>query len=1177
MARQLTLEQAAAIHLRGISVGLTAGAGSGKTTVLTDRLLRDLDIAQGSAGLMRVVAMTYTDRAAREMKDRVREKCYELMAGAAPEDMEAWQSLISSLDLVRISTIHSFCQALLRNHALELGLDPQFQILDEAIAGGYLQQSIDEVLMELIEARDPDVMHLLQFYELHTVKNHLAMYVRNRFRIRLEEFLQRTTVEWAEEYERYYRGEYLPTILQEIMGSNAYTQIHALLKEHEPESPKLNDRRKILLQEFASIESPLDLAARMETIRENTNLAGAGNKKYQPDEVQESLKEHFGKLKKDFIKYTDATNIEPELFLEAAEWAQRFARITEKVNLHFAQLKQTVGAFDFDDLLLQTRDFLRENTAVCQKVAQGIDLLLVDEFQDTDPIQLDIVRLLCSADLKHGKLFAVGDVKQSIYRFRRADPTLFLQLKQELPPAGRLSMAMNFRSQPFILHFVNILFSRGMGEDYVGLTTIKKQISPQPCIEFLFPRISSTGRVKVGQLRQEEAGWIAARIKAMLQDRTPRIRTTLPDRTEGLRRVELGDIVLLFQSLTNIADYERALQSLDLDYYLVGGHAFFAQQEISDLANLCLAIADPWDEIALIGVLRSPFFNIDDQTLFLICHTTTSGHTRRKPLSEALFEPYSVELLAVDQRARVERAAALIQELRQRKDHVSLHEVLHTAITETGYDASLLWEPLGSRKLANLKKLISQAEKFHAHGFSMRDFALHLRESVLDETKEKFAATSPEVGNTIRIMTIHQSKGLEFPVVFVVDINRARQSDKQTAVLHADFGAIVEFPKDERNPKSNPVLQMFKYREKKEEEAQSLRLFYVATTRAKDHLILSAGLSCEKPSPSLWMKTVQDCFNIDTGLPNRDPVLGSLLTGIDSQKQIPQIKVHPTKPTWTKDPNTASNDHVSLLKLPEVIEAATAEEFPALSRPLTIDRDYIREISVSQIEVLAEDKSVSHSHLDHGEDEDEELSRFNLSADDKTLLGELTHAVLQYRPYSKPDPLTLSQRILRTARLFRVDHRDEFLFAAQKRLTKFLDSDVYQQLQTANECYSELDFRLPWKIERSKSRVDSPYLTINGSIDLLASWSPDKYWIIDFKTGKLPENPKQLTQIYGVQMYLYHRVMQETYGHPPEKILLIEMSTRFRVHDLTAVIQQSSRIEATIQDILDNLHLQPAT
>ncbi len=294
---------------------------------------------------------------------------------------------------------------------------------------------------------------------------------------------------------------------------------------------------------------------------------------------------------------------------------------------------------------------------------------------------------------------------------------------------------------------------------------------------------------------------------------------------------------------------------------MVGGHAFYAQQEIHDVVNFLRAFASPSDAVSLAGVLRSPIFALTDETLFWLAQ-----HSRG--LAAGLFDDQLPRELDAKQLSRVQFAAATLRHLRDRKDRISITELLNEALAITGYDAALLAEFMGERKLANLRKLIDQARAFDQSGvFGLADFIVQLSDFVAEMPREPLAATHPEGANVVRLMTIHQAKGLEFPIVFVPDINRCAKGNEDQAAFHPQWGPLVKLPARSDRNGTISGLDLYQQLNAAEDQAELIRLLYVATTRAADYLVLSGGLSpkdFESPSAP-WLKLLAERFDLKTG------------------------------------------------------------------------------------------------------------------------------------------------------------------------------------------------------------------------------------------------------------------------------------------------------------------------
>ena len=598
-------------------------------------------------------------------------------------------------------------------------------------------------------------------------------------------------------------------------------------------------RGEVLRQRLPLLAEAVDPAAALGQLRDATIVQGGGGKKaWSSGDIYEEYSAAAKTLRATIDKVSELATFNPKDALPAAEASLALLDIARGLATAYQKRKQQLAALDFDDLLIAARELLTgpARAELRQRLAAQTKLLLVDEFQDTDPLQVELVRALCDGHVTDGTLFFVGDYKQSIYRFRGADPHVFRRLRDEVPAAGRLPLTRNFRSQPAVIEFINRLFAREIGAEYEPLEAHWPQLGQTPAVEFIWaiepevergasdidsfnPEPTATARSKgtsavadgsglneqsesegspAERNRRREARWIARRLRAMLDSGEKLVGESDAEGRPTLRAVRPGDITLLFRALTNVEYYEEALREHGIDYYLVGGHAFYAQQEIFDIVNLLRAVANPCDEVALAGVLRSPMFSILDETLYRLSkhERGLSGgfwsvipYVRPSSLAHPTGQagkPDALDSIADDELDRLRFAAQTLAELRAEKDRAPIAELIHKSLERTGYDAVLLAEFLGERKLANLHKLIEQARDFDATGiFTFADFIVQLSQFVARQPDEPLAATQPESINAVRLMSIHQSKGLEFPVVFVVDLDRPRRRGGRRRRIYA--------------------------------------------------------------------------------------------------------------------------------------------------------------------------------------------------------------------------------------------------------------------------------------------------------------------------------------------------------------------------------------------------------
>lgn len=1155
-----TDQQAAAILTREVSIALSAGAGCGKTFVLTQRFLAGLEPQTVSTSLRSMVAITFTDRAAREMRDRIRSACHHRLQNCETEAVEHWLTILRGLDSARISTIHSFCTSLLRSQAVDAGLDPRFTVLEPALADTLLRNTARDVLHGLLEQGDEDASEFVLQFGLERSRDLARELVRQRFQISFPTFDDQTAESIAAEWKTRWHREFVPKLIDEFRNGRAARTLFELLRENSSTNPVMSQRRDALLawlQPDSEWPGPLEA---LQAIQEQARVQGGGKADTWPNsDIFDAIKKTMSDVRDDAKKLAETLDFNDDDLQMAAAFSARALRLAKHASVAYEAAKQSQGLLDFDDLLLRARDLLRDRPDVRDRVAGGVRLLMVDEFQDTDPVQADVVRMLCGDALTQGRLFLVGDAKQSIYRFRRADPGVFDRLRAEIPERGRLPLSVNFRSQPAVLNFVNHLFSAGMGASYEALTPFEDvQRSPVPAIEFLFatfdaqetamPRGRSRdsseadsaepGRASAHELRMREADWIARRCASLLADNTPRIRAKDALGQPTLRRVEPGDIVILFRALSSVQEYEAALRHYGIDYYLVGGKTFFAQQEIFDLLNLCRYLDNPEDLIGLVGVLRSPFFNLSDdsiQTLALTARTETGSVTSfaRPTLHDALQQEPPV-VLSDEQRRRMVFARDVLAELRRQKDRLPLSQLLTLAVERTGYDASLLTEHLGSRKVANLRKLIDMAQQFdRAELFTLKDFVDRLQTSVLDETDEEFATTLPETGDVVRLMSIHQSKGLEFPIVIVADIDRKGPPRTRSAVLHPELGALIKLPDAFGQSHENLGLKMFSLMERDADADETIRLFYVACTRAADYLILSAGCDPQAKKHSPWFELVSSHFDVATGLPRTDPLLGSSRAATAGRNLIPEICVHPVPPPVEKEKGATPERSVPVPHLAVTLRDAEPVDMPDLAQRIPRDTRDMPPISVSRLEVIDADlHGVTHVRGDR----DRDLGEMALDPDQATAMGSLVHSVMERVDFANPANW---EQLLKSSASYSKDRlNDETLAEARQMLARLMSSPLLDDLTSASKIYREVEFAIRWPDVSS----DQPVI-IRGVIDLLYEDPHGGWHVLDYKTNDFPARvaDELVLAPYELQLGIYAHAVTEWFGVVPCELSLVSL------------------------------------
>jgi ATP-dependent helicase/nuclease subunit A len=1158
---KLTSQQRRALEARDRSVALSAGAGCGKTFVLTERFLAAIDPGHPDAAeLSQVAAITFTDAAAREMRLRIRGRCRQ-RHGAAENSSEAaaWLQHLRNIDAARISTIHSFCAALLRGHAVEAQVDPQFELLDPAAADLLQLEVIDDWLRQWLIQRDPEVMQLAADLTVEKLRARIREMVSSLDDRRPREWLGLTPEELVQRWNALLLDQILPDFLRELARHEAFKRLGQILDPALAEDPQLAAHLRTLtgwLERIAQgrINDPREIGV----FRELAKTQGYSTEKRWHDAAHhQQYKRACEQLRKVidssiFGKYDS----DPAHARRVAHMGLALLRLASTVRDTLQQRKSERNQLDYDDLMQRARHMLTEpaNKHVTRQIAAGLKLLLVDEFQDTDPLQVELVQTLCP-DWQQSGLFIVGDSKQSIYRFRGAEPSVSRQVRQQLPPDSQLALTANFRSQPAIIDFVNALFFDTLDEPYEALQATKAQVTPTPAIEFVWAPITPTPSHASGDVaasagqssndratsddtsvspgalpkgttaegRRREARWIARRLADLIECQAPLVAVDAgEDEPPTARPVQPGDVAILLRAMSDVAIYEEALREHGLDYHLVGGMAFYAQQEVFDVLNLLRAVSSTIDEPSLAGTLRSPMFALEDEALYWL----VAEHGSLNAALEAGTVPPALESPQAD---RFRRAVRVLARLRAEKDRLLVAPLLRLACAETGYDAVLQAEFLGDRKLANLEKLIEQARSLdRTSPGDLGGFVTQLSELVAQAPKEAQAATQAE-GNVVRLMTIHAAKGLEFPVVVIPDLDRRPNLSPGAAALDRRFGPVV--PGVEGSGITGAELARMVAAIEEAEERK--RLLYVACTRAADYLILGASIDdLERPKFD-WLRMIGDRFDLATGA-YRGPARPWELGG------PPQIRVITSPPQWGSTTVAARRS----VDLPQVIEQARAAAekssgiVPYEARDIPFDVRHQLRFSFSRMTgELA--RMAARGEEGTGREEQWEraealppTSHFEIASEvGPREIGILVHAALEQLDFSNPDDVSAACEMAAAA--CHLPHAAQQ--AAEALLGQFLKTARARELATAEQVLRERDFLLPWSLP------DDPVTGrhLQGVIDCLYLDSEGNWKLLDYKTNRItPADVPRVAARYELQLYVYALACYQGLGSWPAEVVL---------------------------------------
>ena len=785
VAERFTEEQAEAIERRDGDLLLDASAGSGKTAVLVERFVKA--VQEDGLAVGEILAITFTEKAATELRERIRTRFREL------GDLEAARATEGAF----ISTIHGFCARVLRGVALNAGLDPQFAVLDGPQSERLADQAFDAALEAL--ARDASGgIELIASYGPGALRGAIiAVYAELRARGALEPSL--------------------PPL--------------APAPDLDQARDELERAADALTAELGEIESP---SARVQQALERLDRCA---------EVSASAEPWPGELDRLKLPGGNGSALCTPACARYGEALAAFRRACEHVRAErahllieqllggfgqrYAALKRSASGVDFADLELLVRQMFAQDAELRERYSRRFAHVMVDELQDTNAVQLELIDLVAS-----NNLFMVGDAQQSIYGFRHAAVELFEQRSKELERLGRqVTLRQNFRSRQEILDVLNAAFGQAMGERFRPLVAGRPDaVAGEPRVELL---VSDKGADwapdgLAAPWRLAEARALAARIAQLLE--------------QGAQPEE---IVVLTRATTDLRAYERALEELAVPTYVIGGRGYWEHPQVLDVVAYLRALANPRDEEALYTVLASPFLGITPDALVILAAAARGAE--RDPWW-MLREPEGrLDVLSSEERDALSTFARWFAHERKIAAYAGVEELIERALERSGYDLAMLAMAGGQRRLANVRKLMRLAREHEAlAGRGLSGFlelvAARRHGFGGGASRESEAPVEGEALSAVRLMTIHRAKGLEFKTVCVADLGRGPMNRAELLRLGTDgrFGMRLAQPGTAKRQPALDYAELGDERQRFEREEER-RLFYVAMTRACERLIVSGA------------------------------------------------------------------------------------------------------------------------------------------------------------------------------------------------------------------------------------------------------------------------------------------------------------------------------------------------
>lgn len=899
-----TSEQQAAIAIRHANLLVSAAAGSGKTAVLVERVIQL--ILSGETEVDKLLVVTYTNAAAGEMRERIEKAVTEAIENKRG-DVKLLSEQLKKLNRSSIKTFHAFCLDVIRSHFQLIDIDPSFRMINDSEKMIMIEDALDEVLESAYESLEPDFVSLVEAFSgnRNDVKLRQMVLQLYGFILAHPDPLSFLATQW-EIYEgdsHPVRQEWSNILLNHFreLIDNGLEHIEAAIDIcHMPGGPTpyiktlQSDHEKLLaLKEASEIGlKALSLAVenlkfdRIATIKKDEKDLYSEAfiikvKEFTRDKV---VKKQVVDVIKNFFAYKALDQFEEEMALQAPV-VKALAQLTASFYEVFSARKRENNLMDFSDLEHFAVAVL-QNEKVCELYRTQFDYIFVDEYQDASAIQEYIV----NAIKRKGNVFMVGDVKQSIYKFRLADPTLFLQkyktfthvdtllkgqksdpfvfqkvnayLKQcDEEQFVRIDLRSNFRSRPSLLNDVNDIFENIMSETIgdVAYDAAAKLYGKMHFEETEGPYVEAlviskkdlsdeeTDHLELLKSDEIEARVVAGKIKKLIG--TP---IYFP-KIQAVKRCRYKDITLLLRSTRSwSATIEQVFIDEGIPLYAESQTGYFDTLEIKWLMAMLKAIDNPLDDEAFLTVLHSPLFGIGLNDLALVKAATPEipfyyyKITDERVKSEVSEKTHSILCDVVDK----------FKKWRHYTTYKPLEEVLWTVLNETLFLAYVSSMPGGISRVANVELLVERAGALRkSNFFSLSHFIEFIEQMIAADGDMGIAKSASEQDDVVKLMSIHKSKGLEFPVVFVMGLGRKFNQMDTTGdmMLHKTLGLAMPYVNLELRTKTKTLPQFaLKEKIKRETLSEEMRVLYVGLTRAVDRLILVATVSDAAKKQVLW-------------------------------------------------------------------------------------------------------------------------------------------------------------------------------------------------------------------------------------------------------------------------------------------------------------------------------------
>ena len=1096
-----------------------ASAGTGKTHSLVARTVNL--VAEDVTTLDRVAAITFTEAAAAELRYRIREGLEREAETTADEARRArCRQGLADLDQATIRTLHSFAGMLLHERPLEAGLPPGFEITDEIAAGLKFDEAWEEWLDGVLETGSDLAPHLSVALTLGLSLQHLRQVAR-AFHENYDDIGDAEFDAGAPP-----RGDAARAVLEQWPRADRLCEFSRLRDDdllYNHVKGKRGALNRLSETEPGSVAS-YRLLSQLRPLKQTRG------RQADWDIDPETRMNACAALKALLEELSDAVDAD----LQSAQ-RYAFAHILRELKdfaLRYAERRRSEGRADFHDLLVWARDLLRDRVDVRDHFRRRFSHLMIDESQDTDPIQAEIAMFLAEdfageagdggrptswdgISPERGKLFVVGDPKQSIYRFRRADVEQMRLLQDRLAQAGgrTVRLVQNFRSQRPVTDWVNHLFARWMGEGDAGeggryVQADYEEMTPRwqaATDSSVGPRVWALGDeavdAAVNVVRQQEAAEIAALLRQIVDagwlvlDRD----ATEESGRETYRAATYSDVCILMPARTGLPALERALEEADVPYRLESASLVFETQEIRDLLNCLKAIDDPADQVATVAALRSVAFGCSDVDLYL--HLADGGRF------DSLSAPPDGAA------GPVAEALSVLRRFHQDRLWQSAAYSIDRFVRERRLMETASGHPRMREQWRRYRFMVERAWQFAAAGGGSLGSFIQWVESQMEEEARVTESPLPESDEeSVRVMTAHAAKGLEFPIVVLTGINSEPATRVGAVLIDRGSGRIEVGIGSQQSGITTAGYEELRERELLMSRAEDVRLMYVAATRARDHLVLSLRRSANRRGENTRAAAISRHLEDSAHL--WSPV----------ELQPAPLQEAASKESASPDPSLDSEVHS--VEAWERWHREREELIRTLSRPSNA--------AATGLHAAGEDDKPEQEHV-------EPWRRGRAG----TSVGRAVHAVLQSIDLSSREGL--EERARAQAAAEGIDGRE----AEVARLAEVaVESSIVKRAVASGRFWREVPVATP---------IGSG--SLQGFIDLLFE-EPDGMVVVDYKTDAVSvEDAPDAVARYRLQGGAYAHAIERVTGRPVKEVVFLFLHPRpqqeVRLEDVVGAMEEA--------------------